>query len=255
MLYNYHTHTARCNHAVGTDRQYVENAIKAGVKILGFSDHAPQVFPQTDFRFSHCMREDELFSYAESVRALAKEFANDIRILCGFELEYFPDSHLEEKAFLDKISPDYLIMGQHYIGDGVKTTHIYDMGKRGDDIVLQAYVSQAIAGLSTGDFLYMAHPDMAGFCFSNEACSREYRRLCEYAKRRNIPLELNLLGISKQRHYPDERFFQIAKQVGNEIVLGYDAHDPTMFLNAEIEKTAREMANRLGLSLRETPLL
>lgn len=36
MLHNYHTHTARCNHAQGEDRQYVEEAIKAGMKRLGF---------------------------------------------------------------------------------------------------------------------------------------------------------------------------------------------------------------------------
>ena len=34
MNYNLHTHTFRCNHAVGEDREYVENAIKAGMKVL-----------------------------------------------------------------------------------------------------------------------------------------------------------------------------------------------------------------------------
>ena len=45
MLANYHTHTSRCNHARGSDREYVENAIKHGMKVLGFSDHCPWVFP------------------------------------------------------------------------------------------------------------------------------------------------------------------------------------------------------------------
>ena len=44
MFCNYHTHTYRCGHATGTDREYVENAIKVGLKTLGFSDHAPYVF-------------------------------------------------------------------------------------------------------------------------------------------------------------------------------------------------------------------
>ena len=43
MLANYHTHTKRCNHALGEDREYVEAAIKAGLKVLGFSDHCPFV--------------------------------------------------------------------------------------------------------------------------------------------------------------------------------------------------------------------
>ena len=45
MRYNLHTHTYRCNHASGTDREYVEAAIKAGMKTLGFADHCPQFFP------------------------------------------------------------------------------------------------------------------------------------------------------------------------------------------------------------------
>ena len=41
---NYHTHTTRCKHASGEDREYVEKAIESGLKILGFSDHCPWVF-------------------------------------------------------------------------------------------------------------------------------------------------------------------------------------------------------------------
>ena len=45
MLFaNYHSHTPRCNHAHGEEREYIETAIKAGYSVLGFSDHSPQVF-------------------------------------------------------------------------------------------------------------------------------------------------------------------------------------------------------------------
>lgn len=37
MIANYHTHTWRCRHADGTEREYVERAIEGGLKILGFS--------------------------------------------------------------------------------------------------------------------------------------------------------------------------------------------------------------------------
>ena len=78
MLFNYHTHTARCNHASGTDREYVEQAISGGMKTLGFSDHAPYVFPGGTYPSEHRMKVDELFEYAESVRSLAKEYEKDI---------------------------------------------------------------------------------------------------------------------------------------------------------------------------------
>ena len=44
MDYNYHTHTTRCHHAVNSDEEYIQAAIEAGIKYLGFSDHAPVVF-------------------------------------------------------------------------------------------------------------------------------------------------------------------------------------------------------------------
>ena len=59
MIANYHTHTVRCTHAVGTEEEYVIAVIKAGLKILGFSDHAP--YPFAGGYCSHSrMRTEEL---------------------------------------------------------------------------------------------------------------------------------------------------------------------------------------------------
>ena len=41
MKANYHTHTARCGHATGTDEEYVLAAIEQGFDELVFSDHVP----------------------------------------------------------------------------------------------------------------------------------------------------------------------------------------------------------------------
>ena len=41
MIANYHTHTARCLHAAGAEREYVERALQGGCRVLGFSDHTP----------------------------------------------------------------------------------------------------------------------------------------------------------------------------------------------------------------------
>ena len=63
MIANYHTHTWRCNHAAGDEKQYVENALAAGLEILGFSDHSPYIFPAgyySNFR----MKPEQLPGYA-----------------------------------------------------------------------------------------------------------------------------------------------------------------------------------------------
>lgn len=252
MLVNYHTHTERCNHAVGKEREYVEYAIQGGLKTLGFSDHAPYIFPNTDYRSYYRMTEDEIYEYVETVRSLAKEYARDIRILCGFELEYYPDFHAQEMEFLRKVNPDYLILGQHYLHN--ELDHVVSRTLKGDGL-LKAYVSQVLEGLKTGDFVYLAHPDLAGFQFSDAEIQREYSRLCEGAKEMKIPLEINLLGIRERKHYPSARFFEIAAKVGNEIILGIDAHEPEVLCDKDAERAALEMVKELNLKLITTPIL
>ena len=248
MKHNYHTHTTRCNHAEGADRAYIENAIQGGFETLGFSDHAPYFFPDTDYQSGFRMKIDELEEYADTVRAFAKEYEKDIRILCGFELEYYPDFHKEEMSLLKKVKPDYIIMGQHFIGNELSC--IPSVSPK-DDCGLMAYVTQVLAGLATGDFLYLAHPDIAGLHYSPEVVEREYRRLCQGAKRMGVPLELNFLGLRTQRHYPCQPFFKIAGEVGNDIVFGADAHIPKDVVDIQSEKTALEWAKKYNLNVIE----
>lgn len=248
MLHNYHTHTFRCKHAVGKDREYVENAIKRGLKTLGFSDHSP-FFRGYDTLDGFRMSEEDMFEYAESVRSLQKEYAKDIRILLGFEHEYYPDYHKEKMEFLNRVNPDYLLLGQHFIGN--ESAGVGSAGQPNEDFALVAYVNQVISGMNTGDFLYIAHPDVAGFRYTDEAIDREYRRLCLAAKRRNMPLEINFVGIWGNRHYPNERFFKIAGEVGNDVILGIDAHDPNWILSEDAEKQALKMVDKFNLNLVE----
>ena len=253
MLYNYHTHTKRCNHAVGEDREYVENAIKAGIKTLGFSDHAPYYFTDTEYRSSFRMADDEINEYADSVRALKKEYAKDIDILLGFELEYYPRYHVDEMKFLNTVSPDYFILGQHFIGNETyNKQHTYYT----ELDVVQEYVSQTIQGLKTGNFTYMAHPDLV-YPFSCETAKlkKEFTRLCEFAKKAGVPLELNLLGVREGRHYPSQTFFEIAGKVGCDIVVGFDAHDPVSFFDKNSLDKANAIIEKYNLNVLKNPFI
>ena len=252
MLYNYHTHTTRCRHASGTDREYVENAIAAGIKTLGISDHAPYLFKNSDYYSTYRMFTDELFGYAESVRSLAKEYEKDIRILLGFELEYYPDLHKDEMKFLSQVKPDYCIMGQHFLGNEIDEIFC---GRFDKPEQLSRYVSQVLEGLKTGDFAYLAHPDIVGYNFPQEHIQKEYLRLCEGAKALHIPLEINLLGMLTKRHYPNKVLFEIAAKVGNDVVLGVDAHDPKYLNDKALVAEGKQMAKEVGVKLIEQPFI
>ena len=89
MIANYHTHTWRCMHAEGTEREYVERAIEGGLKILGFSDHTPM--PYANGYVSNVkMRLNQLEGYVDTVLNLKKEYEKDIEIHLGLEVEYYP---------------------------------------------------------------------------------------------------------------------------------------------------------------------
>ena len=91
MIANYHTHTARCLHAAGAEREYVERALQGGCRVLGFSDHTPYPFPApyvSGFR----MRMDQLEGYVRTVLDLRAAYRGEIEIRLGLEVEYYPSN-------------------------------------------------------------------------------------------------------------------------------------------------------------------
>jgi histidinol-phosphatase (PHP family) len=82
--YDYHMHTPLCGHATGSPEEYVQQAIKIGLKEIGFSDHAPMV----NKPMPHItMAMDELPKYHAMIEDVQKRFASQINI----KRIFFPD--------------------------------------------------------------------------------------------------------------------------------------------------------------------
>ena len=79
MIANYHTHTWRCMHASGTEREYVEKAIEGGLQILGFSDHTPMPYAG-DYVSTVKMKLAQLEDYVNTILGLKAEYRKDIEI-------------------------------------------------------------------------------------------------------------------------------------------------------------------------------
>ena len=84
MIANYHTHTWRCSHATGTEREYVEAALARGLKVLGFSDHTPYPFPESHVSWFR-MKTQELDDYVTVCQNLRREYRDSIEIHVGLE--------------------------------------------------------------------------------------------------------------------------------------------------------------------------
>ena len=157
MLANYHTHTERCFHAFGSDREYIETAIKSGMKVLGFSDHCPWIFPDgyiSDIR----MKPADVDGYFSSLTALKKEYEKDIKIYIGFESEYVPELIESQDKFLADYPIDYMILGQHSIAP--ENISRYTGSPTRDEYVLKKYIDLIIEGMESGRYKYVAHPDL-----------------------------------------------------------------------------------------------
>ena len=65
------------------------------------------------------------------------------------------------------------------------------------------------------------------------------------------PLEFNLLGYRTHRHYPCDDFFKIAKDVGNRVIIGTDAHEANALLDMQTYQQAKNHLKDLGFDITE----
>lgn len=252
VTYNYHAHTTRCKHAFGTEREYIETAIDMGIEKFGFSDHIP--CPFTDGYVSGIrMLMEEAEEYVSCIRSLAEEYQDQIQIFVGFEAEYIPEFYEKQMKLVRELGCDYLIMGQHfwtsekvgpYAGEETK-----DAGR------LRAYVDSVIDGMKTGSYSYLAHPDLINYQGKESVYRSEMERLCLAMKELEIPLEINVLGMKTGRNYPDERFWKLAGEIGNDVVFGLDAHKEDAVRDVNSYEKCTVLAEKFGLHLlQEIPL-
>lgn len=252
MKVNLHTHTFRCNHASGVEREYIENSIKAGLQTIGFADHAPYYFPG-EYYSGFRMRPELQEEYVNTLLALRDEYKGQIDIKIGYETEYYPAFFSETLKMLTRYPVDYLILGQHFIDNEV--TGKYSGARTDDEAYLKQYVDEVCEGIGTDLFTYVAHPDLVLYTGPDEIYREHYSRLINCAKKNDVPLEINFLGIRDRRQYPSEKFFALCGELGAEVCIGCDAHSADVAVDVASYKVALDMIDRFGLKLNENPRL
>ena len=244
MIANYHTHTHRCNHAIGREEEYVQEALKAGLKILGWADHTPYLFPGG--YYSHFrMRPVQLPGYIKTIQELQKQYAGQIEMPIGLETEYYPKHFGNLMEYLRDHPIEYLILGQHFIGNEVGDH--YCGWVSGDRDSLNRYCRQVCEAMETGLFTYFAHPDLIHFIGDEKIFRHHMRDICREARSCGVPLEFNLLGLAGGRHYPTKAFWELAAEEGCAVILGRDAHSPEALLDEKTEKKALGILAGLGI--------
>ena len=237
--YCYHTHTKRCGHAIGEDEQFVIEAIKCGIKRLGFSDHIfLEGFEERGIRGDF----EELPGYLKSIRDLKEKYKDKIDIKVGFEAEYLPQYLDYYRKILKNGTVDYLILGQHNYIENNKSASYFNNPLK--------YFEDVIEGIKSGLFKYLCHPDLFmlfiyGWDKQIEAYARKILEACEQY---DMPIEINLTGIRRNRAYPCDEFFKLSKEYKLRYVIGVDAHAPEHFNKEDIAK-AFEFAKKHNIEI------
>ena len=257
FAYNYHTHTFRCGHAYGSDEEYVIAAIKAGFKVLGFSDHAPyRKYPLPGIHMDWDMLDD----YVTSISLLKQKYKDQIEIQLGLETEYFPENHSERKELLDKV--DYLLLGQHFAN--IDASCSYFRNNTDEEII--RYADSVCTALDSGLFTYLCHPDVF-MCKQEEftpVCQEVAHIIARKCVETDTPVELNIHGVLKGLHhfgdekkyyYPHRDFWKILAEYPLKVAIGIDAHDPAELLDKRSIEDGLKTVEGFGLNFITEPFI
>ena len=229
---NLHTHCYYCRHGSGEVADYIRIAKERGLNVLGMSDHAP--VPDGRWPLSR-MTMAELPSYFADV--IQGQQDPELIVLRAMECDYLPEYHgYYQQELLGKWACDYLVGSVHTVDmPYAKDVNLHQSPLSKAELV--QYAKQYIDMLSSGLFLFGAHPDVFGCSYLSwdkeaEACSRA---ILEAAVDLRIPLEINGNGFRRAKvlgsngpktPYPIAEFWNLAAQYGVMVMTNSDAHVP-----------------------------
>ncbi len=119
--------------------------------------------------------------------------------------------------------------GQHYTDSEVEEYAKYTGAKTNDEKTLDKYINQVIEAAKSGEFAYIAHPDLINFTGKKEIYREKMGYMAEELNKLDVPIEFNFLGFSDKRNYPNDEFWKIVSKTGNRVVIGLDAHSPDVY--------------------------
>ena len=226
VLYESHSHTPLCKHAVGMPAEYAAVAESRGLKGIIITCHGP--LPD-GLGIDHRMAPEEFDRYIELVAATREEFAGRVDVRLGLESDYFPGI----EAWAEKLharAPLHHVLGSVHMQVG----HYRAKYFKGDPFAYQQLYFQHLAeSAETRLFDTLAHPDLVkndsppDWKFSR--IEPDIARALDRIARTGVAMELNTSGLLKSvpEMNPGPRMLELIRERGIPVVLGADAHRPS----------------------------
>jgi len=230
-----HSHTSLCGHAVGTPELYVHRAVDLGLRALAITCHVPSDRP--DFGGPGIrMRRADLPVYRDWVeRARSAAAPHGLEILYGIEAEITDDlAFLREQDEILAAEPFDFVLGSLHHQLPIFRQRLLRDDLAGLDLdIIRRYFAQLTAGVRQGTYDSIAHPDVIR-CYGTverfvpAELESIVRPFLEAAASADVCLEVNTSGLTKEAFeiHPDPLFLQWARETGNRLTIGSDAHRP-----------------------------
>jgi len=230
---DYHMHTPRCNHAIGSVQEYADAAIACGMQQIGMSDHSPMPdFYDKPWR----MDQSEMIDYRAEVERAQATCAGTLQIRLGLEADYHPGTESYVEAMINDHAWDYVIGSVHYIGDWAfdNPDTIDEWDHRNIDDAYCSYFELVARSAATGLFDIIGHPDLIKKFGQRPTADSTRVAEAEEAMLQAVlasgaALEISSAGLRKPvgEIYPHHRIVQRAAALAIPFSFGSDAHAPT----------------------------
>lgn len=228
---DYHLHTRLCGHAGGEIDEYLDAAVRRGIREVGFCDHLPLCFLSPERMIpDYAMDECDLPGYVSAVKNQA--LRSTVNVKLGIEADFVPGHEEKLKNLLAAYEFDYITGSVHFIdGWGFDNlAEVAEYGRRDIDRVYEQYFDLVQQAALTGLFDIMAHPDLVKkFNFRSVRDLRPlYEETARVFKRAGVCVEVNSSGLRypAREIYPAAGMLEVFFQHGLPVTLGSDAHRP-----------------------------
>ncbi len=225
LLYESHSHTTLCKHAIGTPADYARVAANRGLRGIIFTCHCP--LPDG---ISHAVRMQphEYEAYVDLVASAREQFEGRVDVRLGLESDFYPGV----EPWLEKL---HARVPLHHVLGSVHTQVPDYRGRyfNGDFFDYQkTYFEHLAQAAETGLYDTLAHPDLV----KNES-PREWllariephiERALDRIAKTGVAMELNTSGVNKSlpEMNPGPRILELIRRRGIPVVIGADAHRP-----------------------------
>lgn len=232
---DHHVHTSRCNHATGTPDEYVREAIRKGLRAIGFNDHFPMRYlPASIPVDSYAMPPGDFPAYIAELRDVRDRFAGEIDVKIATEVDYYGPA-LDEirralSPFLDDL--DYVYGSVHVVGDWAvdDDRFLSRWDEHGENEVYRSYWTNVEAMARAGMFDVVGHLDLPKKFnkFPSDDQAPLLERVLDEIKGSGMVVEINTAGLRKPvgEIYPSPAIIKVCFEKGIPVTLGSDAHAP-----------------------------